>query len=128
MVDTLRHLGIAASKLPTEAPRSGGASLIPDASESAVDRSSLDEIRRALDAARDIARSGALDECDVADIEEIIAPVETELRAPRPNMQTLSTYLNSLAKSLRSDPGSRSVCMQIDSAMRKAGVPTHWEH
>jgi hypothetical protein len=93
-----------------------------------MDRSSLDEIRRALDAARDIARSGTLDECDVADIEEIIAPVETELRAPRPNMQTLSTYLNSLAKSLRSDPGSRSVCMQIDSAMRKAGVPTHWEH
>jgi hypothetical protein len=94
---------------------------------SVMDRSSLDEIRRALDAARDIARNGALDRCDVADIEEIIAPVETELRAPRPNMQTLSTYLNSLAKSLRSDPGSRSVCMQIDSAMRKAGVPTHWE-
>jgi hypothetical protein len=66
----------------------------------------LDEIRRALDAARDIARSGALDECDVADIEEIIAPVETELRAPRPrstapcakrayrHIGSIRTYLN----------------------------------
>lgn len=93
-----------------------------------MERASLDEIQRALDAARDIARSGALDSCDVEDIEEIIAPVETELRAPRPNIQTLSTYLNSLAKSLRSEPGSRGVCMQIDAAMRNAGVPTHWEH
>jgi hypothetical protein len=58
----------------------------------------------------------------------LIAPVETELRADRPNMQTLSTYLNSLAKSLRADPSSRSVCLQIDTAMRNAGVPTHWEH
>ncbi len=93
-----------------------------------MERSSVDEIRQALDAARDVARSGAFDDCDVGDIEELIAPVETELRATRPNIQTLSTYLNSLAKSLRSDPGSRGVCMQIDRAMRNAGVPTHWEH
>lgn len=93
-----------------------------------MERASLDEIQRALDAARDVVRSGSLDGCDVEDIEEIIAPVETELRAPRPNMQTLTTYLNSLAKSLRSDPASRAVCLQIDSAMRNAGVPTHWDH
>lgn len=93
-----------------------------------MERNSVDEIRAALDAARDVARNGALDSCDIADIEELIAPVETELRSTRPNIQTLSTYLNSLAKSLRSDPGSRGVCMQIDAAMRNAGVPTHWEH
>ena len=93
-----------------------------------MERSSIEEIRRALDAARDVARSGAFDGCDIDEIEEIIAPVETELRSTRPNIQTLSTYLNSLAKSLRADPGSRGVCMQIDAAMRNAGVPTHWEH
>lgn len=93
-----------------------------------MERNSVEEIRAALDAARDVARNGALDDCDIADIEELIAPVETELRSTRPNIQTLSTYLNSLAKSLRSDPGSRGVCMQIDAAMRNAGVPTHWEH
>lgn len=93
-----------------------------------MERASLDEIRRALDAAREAARNGSLDSCDIEDIEEIIAPVETELRAPRPNIQTLSTYLNSLAKSLRSEPSSRAVCMQIDAAMRHAGVPTHWDH
>ncbi|NLG74800.1 MAG: hypothetical protein GX535_01035 [Xanthomonadaceae bacterium] len=93
-----------------------------------MERSSIEEIRRALDAARDAARNGTLDDCDIEEIEEIIAPVETELRATRPNIQTLSTYLNSLAKSLRADPGSRAVCMQIDAAMRNAGVPTHWEH
>jgi hypothetical protein len=93
-----------------------------------MERNSVEEIRRALDAARDVARNGSFDGCDIDDIEELIAPVETELRATRPNIQTLSTYLNSLAKSLRSDPGSRGVCMQIDTAMRNAGVPTHWEH
>lgn len=93
-----------------------------------MERASLDEIQRALDAAREAVRNSSLDGCDAEDIEEIIAPVETELRAPRPNIQTLSTYLNSLAKSLRSDPGTRAVSMQIDSAMRHAGVPTHWEH
>lgn len=90
--------------------------------------SSVEEIRRALDAARDAARRGPLDSCDIDDIEELIVPIETELRATRPNIQTLSTYLNSLAKSLRADPGNRSVCLQIDTAMRNAGVPTHWEH
>lgn len=93
-----------------------------------MERSSVDEIQRALEAAREVVRNGSLDSCDVEDIEEIIAPVETELRAPRPNIQTLSTYLNSLAKSLRSEPDNRAVCMQIDAAMRNAGVPTHWEH
>jgi hypothetical protein len=93
-----------------------------------MERSTIEEIRRALDAARDAARGGSLSSCDIDDIEELIVPVETELRATRPNIQTLSTYLNSLAKSLRSDPSSRSVCMQIDQAMRNAGVPTHWEH
>lgn len=93
-----------------------------------MDRQATEQIQQAIEAAREISRSGVLDGCDADDIEDIIAPIETELRAPRPNIQTLTTYLNSLAKSLRADPSTRGVCMQIDSAMRNAGIPTHWEH
>lgn len=90
-----------------------------------MDRGGLEEIQRALQAARQAAQSGQFDSCNSADLEEVIAPVEGELRAPRPNPQTLSTYLNSLAKSL---PANRALCLQIDAAMRRAGVPTSWEH
>jgi len=54
--------------------------------------------------------------------------VESELRTTQPNKQTLSTYLNSLARSLRGNPSNRALCLQIDAAMRHSGVPTHWEH
>ena len=94
----------------------------------AVDRNSLEEIQQAIDAARQAAQNGHFDSCDTSDLEEIIAPVETELRAPQPNTQTLSTYLNSLARSLRGNPGNRALCLQLDAAMRHAGVPTHWQH
>jgi hypothetical protein len=93
-----------------------------------MDRSALEEIQRALDAARNIAHDGSLDACDAADLEDIIAPVEIELHAQAPNLQTLTTYLNSLARSLRANPAHRTTCMQIDAAMRHAGVPTQWEH
>ncbi len=93
-----------------------------------VDRSSLEEIQRAIEAARQAAREGGFDGCDAADLEEIIMAVDNELKANRPNSQTLSTYLNSLAKSLRADPAKRALCLQIDAAMRNAGIATHWEH
>ena len=93
-----------------------------------MDRQATEQIQQAIEAAREVAHSGAFDGCDADEIEEIIAPIETELRGPRPTIQTLTTYLNSLAKSLRADPSTRGVCMQIDSAMRNAGIPTHWEH
>lgn len=94
-----------------------------------MQRSSVEEIRRALDAARTAARdTSGLDRCDVADIDELIVPIEAELRAARPNLQTLSTYLNSLAKSLRHDPANRAVCLQLDTAMRNAGVAPRLEH
>jgi len=90
--------------------------------------SSVEEIRVALAAAQDAARQRAFDSCDIDDIEELILRVDAELRTLRPNIQTLATYLNSLARSLRADAANRSVCLQIDSAMRNAGVPTYWDH
>jgi hypothetical protein len=93
-----------------------------------MDRHAVEEIQLAIDAARQAAQNGQFDSCDMSDLEEIIAPVESELRTTEPNKQTLSTYLNSLAKSLRANPSNRALCLQIDAAMRQAGVPTHWEH
>lgn len=93
-----------------------------------MERTAVESIRQALAAARAAAQSAQLDSCDLDDIEDIIAPVEAELEANLPNVQTLSTYLNSLARSLRSAPAARSVVMQLDAAMRGAGIPTQWEH
>ena len=93
-----------------------------------MDRDAIENIREAVAAARNAASNAGLDGCDLDDIEDVIEPVEAELRSSQPNVQTLSTYLNSLARSLRSDPGARTVCLQLDAAMRNAGVPTSWEH
>jgi hypothetical protein len=93
-----------------------------------MERAAIDNIREALAAVRTAARGIGLDSCDVDDIEDVIAPAEAELDALRPNVRTLSTYLNSLARSLRSQPAARNAVLQLDAAMRDAGVPTNWEH
>ena len=51
-----------------------------------------------------------------------------ELETSRPNPNTLATYLNSLARSLRSQPKARAVIAKIDTALREAGLPSDWEH
>lgn len=93
-----------------------------------MERAAVDRIREALASVRTAIQGTSLDSCDLDDIEDIIAPVEAELEAKLPNVQTLSTYLNSLARSLRSEAGTRTAVLQLDAAMRAAGVPTHWEH
>jgi hypothetical protein len=90
-----------------------------------MERAHIDSIREAMRKAERAARA-ALDSCDVDDVDEVIASVEQELSRPNPNKNTLSTYLNSLARSLRSLPSAQGVCDQLDSAMRDAGVPTTW--
>ncbi|MGH8176098.1 MAG: hypothetical protein ACREV5_07565 [Steroidobacter sp.] len=93
-----------------------------------MERNAIEGIRQALSAARDVAQNSPLDGCDLDDIAGVIEPAEAELDAANPNVQTLSTYLNSLARSLRAEPGARAVCLRLDAAMREAGVPTNWEH
>jgi hypothetical protein len=93
-----------------------------------VDRNAIDNIRQALAAAREAARQIHLSECDVDDLEQVIAPAEAELDANLPNVRTLASYLNSVARSLRAEPRGRSAVLQLDAAMRDAGVPTDWEH
>jgi hypothetical protein len=93
-----------------------------------MERTAIDNIRRALAAARDAAHNAAMNDCDLDDIEDVLAPAEAELDTANPNIQTLATYLNSVARSLRSVASARNECLQLDAAMREAGVPTHWEH
>jgi hypothetical protein len=93
-----------------------------------MQRHSIEQIRAAVAAAREAIRTADLSGCDADDIESLIEPVEHELEAPLPNVHTLATYLNSLARSFRSYPTGRRVSLQLDAAMRDAGVPTDWEH
>lgn len=93
-----------------------------------MDRTDIGNIRQAVAAAQQAAFAANFDGCDLNDIEEIIEPVERELQKPRPNPQTLTTYLNSLARSLRAYAPARSVCLQLDAAMRSAGLTANWEH
>ena len=99
-----------------------------------MNRQNIASLQNAIQAARSAAQSAAseqgtsVDACDVSDIEEIIEPAISELERPLPNVQTLATYLNSLARSLRSQETARSAVVQLDAAMREAGVPTTWEH
>jgi hypothetical protein len=90
--------------------------------------SAIAAIREAVDAAHRFAHASTFNGCDADDIDEIIEPVNHELLKAKPNPQTLSTYLNSLARSFRADESARKVCKQLDAAMRAAGVPTNWEN
>ena len=93
-----------------------------------MNQTAIDELRDALAAARAAAHAVQLDSCDIADLEEVMAPAAAELATDRPNVATLGTYLNSLARSLRSEPAARKAVMQLDAAMRNAGIATQWEH
>ena len=85
-------------------------------------------LRQALLDAEDALEVLDLDGCDVSDVQEIIERALAELERPNPSTATLSTYLNSLARSLRSQTQVRTVVMELDAAMRDANVPTNWEH
>jgi phytoene/squalene synthetase len=91
-------------------------------------RINVEHLREAVGAAREAIQHANFDACDSGDLEEILDPVERELDATDPNPQTLSTYLNSLARSLRAEPATREALRQLDAAMRESGVPTQWEH
>jgi hypothetical protein len=93
-----------------------------------MDRKALEGLREALAQTHALAHQINLDSCDVDDLDAVIAPAAAELDADLPNIDTLTTYLNSLARSLRAEPGARNAVLQLDAAMRNAGVPTQWEH
>lgn len=93
-----------------------------------MQRVNVDQLRQAIEAVRAAMQRAEFDTCDSADLDEIIEPVERELNAANPNPSTLSTYLNSLARSLRAEPSARNAVMKLDAAMRESGIPAQWEH
>lgn len=93
-----------------------------------MERIAIDRLSQAVAAAEQAAVAGDLDGCDLDDLEQIVAPVRRELQRPLPNARTLASFLNSLARSLRSDQRARKVVLELDAAMRQAGIPTDWEH
>jgi hypothetical protein len=92
-----------------------------------VDSHHATAIREVLLDVTDALGSLDLDSCDIGDLQEIIDAAVAELDRPHPSVATLGTYLNSLARSLRSDPKVRTVVMELDVAMREANVPTNWD-
>jgi len=93
-----------------------------------VDRQHATSIRQVLLDVEDALEALDLDDCDTSDIQHIIDKTFAELANPVPNTTTLGTYLNSLARSLRSQPRVRTVVLELDAVMREANVPTTWEH
>jgi hypothetical protein len=91
-------------------------------------RINVEHLREAVRAAREAIDRANFDACDSGDLDEVLKPVERELNATNPNPLTLSTYLNSLARSLRSEPSARTAVTQLDAAMRESGIPSQWEH
>jgi hypothetical protein len=92
-----------------------------------VDQEAVYRIRKAVTAARAAARQARLDQCDVGDIDEAIDAVDQELGRPHPNKNTLTLYLNSVARSLIAAPAARDARDEIDHALRASGLPATWE-
>jgi hypothetical protein len=93
-----------------------------------VDRANATAIRQVLMDVQAAMQELDSDACDAADVQEVIDKAAAELDAPQPNIATLGTYLNSVARSLRREPRVRTLVMELDAAMRAAHVPTNWEH
>jgi len=92
-----------------------------------VDREAVYRIQKAVTAARQAAHEARLANCDVGDIDEAIDAVDQELARPHPNQNTLTLYLNSVARSLIAVPTARDAREEIDHALRASGLPATWE-
>lgn len=93
-----------------------------------MQRTHTNEIRTVLTDVRKRLGTTELAGCDVEDVEEVISRAEQELDTAHPNPLSLGTWLNSVARSLRSFPATRATCLRLDKAMRNAGIATDWEH
>jgi hypothetical protein len=92
-----------------------------------MDPEAVHRLQKAVDAAKQAAHQARLADCDVGDIDEAIEAVGQELARPTPNRNTLTLYLNSVARSLIAAPSAREAREQIDEALRASGLPSTWE-
>ena len=92
-----------------------------------MDHEAIYRLRNAVATARQAASQARLDNCDVGDIDDALEALDAELAKPTPNKNTVTLYLNSVARSLIGVPSARDARDQIDSALRKSGLPATWE-
>lgn len=92
-----------------------------------MDHAAIHRLQKAVDTARQATHQARLDNCDVGDIDEAIEALDLELAKPSPNKNTLTLFLNSVARSLIGAPSAREARDQIDEALRASGLPATWE-
>jgi len=92
-----------------------------------MDSEAIHRLQNAVAAARKAVNQAHLDNCDVGDIDDALEALDTELAKPTPNKNTVTLYLNSVARSLITAPSARDARDQIDLALRKSGLPATWE-
>jgi hypothetical protein len=93
-----------------------------------MDHEAVYRLQKAVATARQAAHRARLDHCDVGDIDEALAAAEQELAKPTPNKNTLTLYLNSVARSLLAAPAAEEARNQIDHALKASGLPATWQH
>jgi len=92
-----------------------------------VDPAAIHRLQKAVATAKQAAHQAKLDNCDVGDIDEALEALDLELAKPTPNKNTLTLYLNSVARSLIAAPSAREARDEIDKALRSSGLPATWE-
>jgi hypothetical protein len=92
-----------------------------------MDQEAVYRLQKAVAAARQAAHRARLDNCDVGDIDEALAAAEQELAKQLPNKNTLTLYLNSVARSLIAAPNAGEARNQIDHALKASGLPATWQ-
>jgi len=87
----------------------------------------LTDIHHALTAVHETVGTLTFPRCDQEDVYELIRRVELEIAGPHPDMQLIGTFLNSIARSLRTQPEAREACLRIEDAIERAGLPSTWQ-
>lgn len=58
---------------------------------------------------------------------ELMDRVEAELVSAHPSAQTISMFLNSIARSLRNQPEARDACLRLEAVLERTGLPSTWQ-
>lgn len=92
-----------------------------------VNTHELAEIHQALAAVHETVGTLTFPHCDQDDMFELMDRAEAELRSQHPSRQTLGTFLNSIARSLRNQPEARDACLRLQAVMERTGLPSNWQ-
>ncbi|MFL6577073.1 MAG: hypothetical protein ACJ8MR_10665 [Povalibacter sp.] len=92
-----------------------------------MDTENARQLQVALSHVHQAVNTLTLSGCDKDDMFELMERIDSELNSSHPNQQTVAMFLNSIARSLRSEPEARQICMELDDAMRRSGLPSTWQ-